>query len=52
MGHLDGQTPQSAQIRGITIDVDGRDGLTIGIGQIGDRYGNGIDINIDSVQIK
>jgi hypothetical protein len=52
VGHLDGQTPQSAQIRGITFDVDGRDGLVIGVEQIGDRYGNGIDINIDSVQIK
>lgn len=52
VGHFDGPVPQPAQIRGVTIDVDGRDGLTIGIGQIGDRYGNGIDINIDSVQIK
>lgn len=52
VGHLDGPIPQPAQIRGITIDVDGRDGLVIGVEQIGDRFGNGIDINIDSVQIK
>ena len=52
IGHLDGPTPEPAQIRGITIDADGRDGLVIGIEQIGDRFGNGIDINIDSVQIK
>ncbi|MGK0444530.1 MAG: hypothetical protein ACJA1U_001461 [Bermanella sp.] len=52
VGHLDGPTPQPAQIRGITMDVDGRDGLVIGVEQIGDRFGNGIDINIDSIQIK
>lgn len=52
IGHLDGLKPQAAQIRGITVDADGRDGLVIGIEQIGDRFGNGIDINIDSVQIK
>jgi hypothetical protein len=52
IGHLDGPTPEPAQTRGITIDADGRDGLVIGIGQIGDRFGNGIDLNIDSVQIK
>ena len=52
IGHLDGLKPQAAQIRGITVDADGRDGLVIGIEQIGDRFGNGIDLNIDSVQIK
>lgn len=52
VGHLDGPIPQPAQIRGVTVDADGRDGLVIGVGQIGDRFGNGIDINIDSVQFK
>ncbi|MFY0701773.1 MAG: hypothetical protein JXR04_13220 [Bermanella sp.] len=52
VGHLDGPTAQPAQIRGITVDADGRDGLVIGVEQIGDRFGNGIDINIDSIQIK
>jgi len=52
VGHLDGPTPQPAQIRGVTFDVDGRDGLRIGIEQIGDQFGNGIDVNIESVQIR
>lgn len=52
VGHLDGPTPQPAPIRGVTFDVDGRDGLRIGIEQIGDQFGNGIDVNIESVQIR
>jgi hypothetical protein len=52
VGHLDGPTPQPAQIRGVTVDVDGRDGLVIGVEKIGDRFGNGIDVNIESIQIK
>ncbi len=53
VGHLDDiNNPQAAVIRGITFDVDGRDGIAIGIEQIGDQFGNGIDINIDSIQIK
>ncbi len=52
VGHLDGPTQQPALIRGVTFDVDGRDGLRIGIEQIGDQYGNGIDVNIDSIQIQ
>ena len=39
-----------AEIRGVTIDVDGTDGLVIGIGQIGGDS-TGIDIAIDSIQI-
>ena len=53
VGHLDDvNNPAAAQIRGVTIDVDGRDGLVIGVGQIGDTHGNGIDIVIDSIQTR
>lgn len=53
VGHLDDlNNPSAAQIRGVTLDVDGRDGLVIGIEQIGDTQGNGIDMRIDSVQIR
>lgn len=53
VGHLDDpMNPAPAQIRGVTLDVDGRDGLSIGINQIGDAQGNGIDLYIDSVQIR
>jgi len=41
----------TARIRGITIDVDGTDGLVMGLNQIGDTSGNGIDIAIDSIMI-
>ncbi|EAT11998.1 hypothetical protein HF888_11475 [Bermanella marisrubri] len=51
VGHLDDMNnPQPAPIRGITIDVDGNQGLRMGINQIGDTQGNGIDVNIDSIQ--
>lgn len=53
VGHLDDvNNPSAAQIRGVTMDVDGRDGLVIGVGQIGDTHGNGIDIVIDSIQTR
>ena len=53
IGHLDDvNNPAAAQIRGVTMDVDGRDGLVIGVGQIGDTHGNGIDIVIDSIQTR
>lgn len=53
VGHLDDMNnPSAAQIRGVTMDVDGRDGLVIGVGQIGDTHGNGIDIVIDSIQTR
>ena len=53
VGHLDDiNNPAPAQIRGVTFDVDGRDGLTIGIEQIGDTQGNGIDLYIESVQLR
>ena len=53
VGHLDDiNNPAPAQIRGVTFDVDGRDGLTIGIEQIGDTQGNGIDLYIESVQFR
>ncbi len=53
IGHLDDiNNPAPAQIRGVTMDVDGRDGLVIGIGQIGDTQGNGIDMYIESVQFR
>ena len=41
----------AARIRGITIDADGTDGLVIGLNQIGDDQGNGIDITVDAVII-
>ncbi|WP_283789863.1 DUF6160 family protein [Bermanella sp. WJH001] len=41
----------AATIRGITIDADGTDGLVIGLNQIGDELGNGIDITVDAVLI-
>lgn len=52
VGHLDGPIAKPAQIRGVTVGVDGRDGLVVGVEQIGDRFGNGIYVNIDSLQIK
>lgn len=53
MGEINaaGDLVGTAQIRGITIDADGNNGLVIGIEQIGDRLGNGIDISVDSVTI-
>lgn len=42
---------EAAMIRGITIDADGSDGLVIGLNQIGDDAGNGIDITVDAVLI-
>ncbi|NVK38135.1 MAG: hypothetical protein HWE18_09440 [Gammaproteobacteria bacterium] len=44
-------TLSAATIRGITIDADGTDGLVIGLNQIGDTAGNGIDITVDAVII-
>lgn len=41
----------AAQIRGVTIDADGSQGLSIGFGKIGDTAGNGIDITVDAVMI-
>lgn len=41
----------AATIRGITIDADGTDGLVIGLNQIGDNAGNGIDISVNAVLI-
>ena len=41
----------AARIRGITIDADGTDGLVIGLNEIGDELGNGIDITVDAVLI-
>jgi len=41
----------TARIRGITIDVDGNDGLVMGLNQIGDELGNGIDIAVEAVII-
>jgi hypothetical protein len=41
----------AAIIRGVTIDADGNDGLVIGLNQIGDTAGNGIDINVGAVII-
>ncbi|MEH6344085.1 MAG: hypothetical protein V7785_03280 [Bermanella sp.] len=50
-GHIENGVLSPASIRGITLDVDGNKGVVIGVQQIGDQFGNGIDINIDSVQI-
>lgn len=50
-GHIENGILSPASIRGITLDVDGNKGVVIGVQQIGDQFGNGIDINIDSVQI-
>jgi len=41
----------AARIRGITIDADGTDGLVIGLNEIGDTAGNGIDIEVKAVLI-
>ncbi len=46
-----GSLSGAASIKGITIDVDSNDGLVIGIGQIGDATGNGIDISVESITI-
>lgn len=46
-----GMVVGAAQIRGITIDVDATKGLVIGLEQIGDTAGNGIDINVGAVMI-
>jgi len=40
-----------ARIAGITIDADGTDGLVMGLNQIGDDQGNGIDITVEAVMI-
>ncbi len=50
-GHIENGVLSPASIRGITLDVDGNKGVVIGVQQIGDQFGNGIDINIDSIQI-
>ena len=52
IGHLDNGTPEPAPIRGVTLDVDGGNGLIMGVNQIGDAQGNGIDIVIDSIQLQ
>ncbi len=44
-------TLSAAQIRGVTIDADGSRGVVIGLGQIGDAQGNGIDIEVGAVLI-
>lgn len=41
----------AAQIRGVTIDADGSQGLTIGLGKIGDTSGNGIDVSVAAILI-
>ncbi len=51
VGHIENGVLSPASIRGVTLDVDGNKGVVIGVQQIGDQFGNGIDINIDSVQI-
>jgi len=53
IGSIDSGTGalSTAQIRGVTIDADGSQGLTIGMGKIGDELGNGIDISVDAVLI-
>lgn len=51
IGHLDGLQPSAAIIKGVTVDVDGRDGLLIGVGEVGDRLGNGIDLKIETIHI-
>jgi len=44
-------TDATARIRGVTIDADGTDGLVIGLNEIGDDQGNGIDIAVDAILI-
>ena len=53
IGSIDDATGalSAAQIRGVTIDADGSQGLSIGFGKIGDTAGNGIDITVDAVMI-
>jgi len=41
----------AAQIRGVTIDADGTQGLTIGLGKIGDTNGNGVDVSVAAILI-
>ncbi len=53
VGSIDSTTGRltgAASIKGVTIDVDGGDGLVIGVGQIGSAN-TGIDISVDSIQI-
>lgn len=49
MGNLGDNTP--AAIRGVTVDVDGKDGLVLGVQQIGGPN-TGIDVNIESIQFR
>lgn len=51
IGHIENGVLNSVPIRGVTLDVDGSKGMVMGVNQIGDQFGNGVDINIDSVQI-
>lgn len=53
VGSIDAATGtlSAAQIRGITIDADATKGLVIGLEQIGDTAGNGIDIQVGAVLI-
>ena len=53
IGSIDESTGvlSAAQIRGVTIDADGDRGVVIGLGQIGDELGNGIDIEVGAVLI-
>ncbi len=52
VGHLDNGVLKPASIKGVTIDAAGNKGFVMGVGQIGDEFGNGLDVNIDSIQFK
>lgn len=52
IGHLDNGVLKPASIKGVTIDAAGNKGLVMGVGQIGDEFGNGLDVNIDLIQFK
>ena len=51
MGSLGNNIAGPASIRGVTFDVDGNNGLAMGVQRIGGP-GEGIDVKIDSIQIR
>ncbi len=51
VGSLNNEVLSPASIRGVTLDVDGKSGLVVGVQQIGGP-GEGIDVKIDSIQLR
>ncbi len=51
VGSINNEVLSPASIRGVTLDVDGKSGLVLGVQQIGGP-GEGIDVKIDSIQLR